>query len=214
MRLGIYGGTFDPVHIGHLLLAETCLEVCRLDEVRFLPAWRNPLKAIAPAPSHATTPGKLRAEMLSFAIAGHGRFQVDPRELKRDQPSYTVETLRGFATEQPDAELFFLMGADAWRDFAEWREPLEILRLAHIVVVNRPGDAVDVDEPLSRIASANGSSASGFLEQWRPRILTATMPLIGVSAREIRERVREGRSIRFQVPRPVECLIEQHRLYR
>jgi nicotinate-nucleotide adenylyltransferase len=214
MRLGIYGGTFDPIHMGHLLLAETCREVLRLDEVRFLPAWRNPLKAPAPDAPHATTPGKLRAEMVSFAIAGHDRFKVDPRELKRDLPSYTVETLRTYASELPEAELHFLMGADAWRDFAEWREPLEILRLAHVVVVNRPGDVLDIEGPLSRIALAAGANSPAFVAQWRPRVLTATMPQISIAASDIRERVRQGRSIRFQVPRAVECLIEQHRLYR
>jgi nicotinate-nucleotide adenylyltransferase len=217
MRLGIYGGTFDPIHLGHLLLAESCLEACRLDEVRFVPAWRNPLKPAAGSGGGEATPGKLRAEMIAFAIAGHERFKVDSREFKREASSYTVDTLRDFAKELPQAELYFLMGADAWRDFAAWREPLEILRLASVVVVNRPGDAVDFDAPLRAIAVSQGTpenECAEFVSEWRPRVQSATMPAIGLAGRDIRARVREGRSVRFQVPRAVECLIEQHRLYR
>jgi len=121
MRLGIFGGTFDPVHIGHLLVAEQCLEQCRLDQVWFIPAGILPHKL-----SQTIAPGKARAEMLELAVAGHERFRVDRRELERADPCYTVETLSSLHTEDPSRELFFVLGGDSLVDFPTWREPKRI----------------------------------------------------------------------------------------
>src|SRR5262245_62009417 len=120
-RLGIFGGSFDPVHNGHLLLAECCREQCRLDEVWFLPAAAPPHKL-----GHVLAPAKARIEMLELAISGHEAFRVSPLEIERGGVSYTVETLRAIALQEPQAALFLLMGADSLRDLPTWREPEEI----------------------------------------------------------------------------------------
>ena len=198
-RLGIFGGSFDPVHLGHLLLADTCREVCSLDQVWFLPCGHPPHK-----PEGALTPGKQRAEMLEFAIAGDPRFGVCRIELDRSGRSYTVDTLRQLRDEDPSRELFFLMGADSLADLPLWREPQTILELATVVAVNRgrcpPPDLGLLESRLGPIV--------------RERVQLVTMPAIDISATDLRERVRTGRSLRFRVPRAVEEYIAQHGLYR
>jgi len=199
MRLGIYGGTFDPVHLGHLLLAEQCREACRLDQVWFIPAGSPPHK-----PEHAITPGKMRAEMLEFAVAGQPEYTVSRREVKRSGPSYTVETLRELRQEHPEDELFFLVGADSLADLPHWREPREIATLATLVVVNR-GNA-----PLPQLESLVPHLGREAVD----RILVVSMPGIDLSSSDIRRRVREGRSIRYMTPRAVEQYIRTNSLYR
>ena len=198
MRLGLYGGTFDPVHVGHLLLAEQCREQCELDEVRFLPAGSPPHKQGA-----AITPGKARAEMLEFAVAGMPQFRIDRRELQRAGPSYTVETLQQLHDEDATRDLFFLIGADSLTDLPTWREPQRILELATVVAVNR-GDRPLPD--LSTLTAHLGATAAA-------RIRLVTMPGIDLSATDLRRRLQQGRSIRFMVPRAVEAYIADHRLY-
>ena len=198
-RLGIYGGSFDPVHLGHLLLAETCREECELDRVLFLPCGQSPHK-----PNGAIASGNQRAEMLPFAVAGDPRFGVCRIELERSGPSFTVETLRQLHVEQPESELFFLMGADSLADLPLWREPHAILELATIVAVNR-GQRVPPD--LASLEARLGSIV-------RNRVRLITMPAIELSATEIRKRVRSGLSLRFRVPRAVEEYIRQNALYR
>ncbi|MBI3864841.1 MAG: nicotinate-nucleotide adenylyltransferase [Planctomycetia bacterium] len=195
MRLGIFGGTFDPVHYGHLLLAEQCREQCRLDQVWFIPAGVPPHKV-----SEAIAAGRVRAEMLDLAIAGHEAFRVDRREIARTTPSYTVDTLTEIRTEFPAARLFFLMGADSLRDFTTWREPERILELAELAVVNR-GEG--------RPAPPDVLSGKGVIE----RIHHVTIPFVDISSSDLRLRVREHRSIRFLTPRAVECYLAEHRLY-
>lgn len=199
IRLGLYGGSFDPVHLGHLLLAETCREECELDRVLFLPCSQSPHK-----PNGAIASGNQRAEMLQFAVAGDPRFGVCRIELERSGPSFTVETLRQLRVEQPDSEFFFLMGADSLADLPLWREPQAILELATIVAVNR-GQRPPLD--LASLETRLGSSV-------RDRVRFVTMPAIELSATEIRERVRSGRSLRYRVPRAIEEYIRQSGLYR
>jgi len=199
MRIGIFGGTFDPVHYGHLLLAETCREQLRLDEIRFVPAATPPHKL-----HHEISDGKVRADMLALAVAGYREFVVDHRELKRKGPSYTVDTLQEFTVEFPGAELYFLTGADSLRDFLSWREPERIIRLATLVCCNRPG--------LPKLQDAQ-------VEKWvgpeiADRILTLQMPGTDISGSEMRDRVRNGRSLRFLTPRAVEVFVIEHGLYR
>jgi nicotinate-nucleotide adenylyltransferase len=142
--------------------------------------------------------------MLEFAVAGDSRFGVCRVELERSGPSYTVETLRQLRIEQPDCELFFLMGADSLADLPLWREPLAILELATIVAVNRghraPPDWASLENRLGPIV--------------RDRVQMIDMPAIELSATELRERVRTGHSLRFRVPRAVEEYIRQHGLYQ
>jgi nicotinate-nucleotide adenylyltransferase len=202
MRLGLLGGTFDPVHFGHLLLAEQCREQCGLDAVWFLPAGSPPHKR------RDVTPGRQRLEMLQLAIAGHEAFAVSDRELKREGTSYTVDTLTELHAEQPDAELFFLIGADSLHDLPTWREPKRILELATIVAVNR-GDRLNVAE-----AASFCTDAGSVGHEATSRIQFATMPGCDLSATDIRDRVAAGKSIRYMTPRAVEVYIQQHGLYR
>ena len=198
-RLGLFGGSFDPVHLGHLLLADTCREACSLDRVWFLPCGQPPHK-----PEGTLTPGKQRAEMLELAIAGDPRFGVCRLELERSGPSYTVDTLRQLSDEDPSRELFFLMGADSLADLPLWRAPQTILELATVVAVNRgqcpPPDLGLLERQLGPVV--------------RERLQLVTMPAIDIAATELRERVRSGRSLRFRVPRAVEEYIRRHDLYR
>jgi len=198
MRLGIYGGTFDPVHYAHLLAAEQCREQCRLDEVWFIPAAVPPHK-----PARGISAGEARAEMLEVAVAGHSQFRVDCRELEREGLSYTVDTLADLRAEDPTRELFLLLGADSVADFGTWREPERILELATLMAVNRGRARPDL---------------SGFEARFGPaaldRVLQVEMPAVDLAATDLRERVRTGRSIRFMTPRGVEAYIAQHGLYR
>ena len=199
MKLGLFGGTFDPVHIGHLLLAEQCREQCALDAVWFLPCGSPPHKR-----SREITAGRHRMKMLELAVAGHEGFAVSDRELKREGTSYTVDTLTEIRSERPDCELFFLIGADSLHDLPTWREPKRILELATVVAVNR-GDRPLPD--LKEIRLHLGEAAAA-------RIRTVTMPGCDISATNIRDRIAAGTSIRFMTPRPVEVYIEQHGLFR
>ena len=198
MQLGLFGGTFDPVHYGHLLLAEQCREQCTLDEVWFIPSGNPPHKGDSTISS-----GTARAEMLGFATAGHKRFRVNHMELNRDGATYTVDTLQELRSEDPDHELFFLIGADSLTDLPTWREPSRIARMATIVAVNRG------DRPLPDLAPIR-SQLGGAVAS---RIQRVSMPGIDLSATDIRRRVREGKSIRYMTPRAVEQYIRQHELY-
>lgn len=199
MKLGLYGGTFDPVHYGHLLLAERCREELELDEVRFIPAGDPPHKSRADL-----TSGKARAEMLEFATAGNPRLTVDRRELDRPGRSYTFETLEQLHRESPDAELYFLMGADSLADLPQWREPQRIAELALIVAVNR-GDRPLPDQ-FSLTATLGATIAS--------RVLFVSMPGIDLSATELRQRAALGKSLRYTTPPAVEAYIRDQGLYR
>jgi nicotinate-nucleotide adenylyltransferase len=201
MRLGIFGGTFDPVHYGHLLLAESCREQCRLDEVWFMPAATPPHKRQTPL-----SPAARRVEMLRLAISGHDAFRVSELEIARGGISYTVDTLATIATEQPAAELFFLMGADSLHDLPTWREPRRICELAIPVVVGRR------DAPPLNLDGFRELISEERLEKIRQS--QVRMPVIELSSTAIREAVRTGHSIRFQTPRAVEKYIETQCLYR
>jgi nicotinate-nucleotide adenylyltransferase len=201
MRLGVFGGTFDPVHFGHLLLAESCREQCRLDRVWFVPAGQPPHKT-----NHTLTPGDKRIEMLKLAIGGHEAFEICRLEIDRPGPSYTVETLAAIHEQQPDAQLFFLMGSDSLADLPTWREPARICELAELVVVRRPGSP---EPDWSRV---DGLAPAERIQRFRRN--TVEMPLVDIRSRDIRRRVSQGRSIRFMTPRAVEVYIETQGLYR
>jgi nicotinate-nucleotide adenylyltransferase len=192
MRLGLFGGTFDPIHLGHLILAEACREACDLDLVWFV---------VAGAPPHkrgGRTDVNHRLEMARLAVAGNPAFEVSEIETRRPGPHYSVETLEAVARERPEDELFFLIGADSLADLPQWREPGRIMTLASLVVANRPGfepSAFEVppgSRPISRV----------------------TISPIGIASHEIRRLCRDGRSIRYQIPRAVEAYIDAHGLYR
>ncbi len=189
LRVGIMGGTFDPVHMGHLLAAEQCREQLALDELRFVPAFVSPFKL----DKQAVDP-KHRLEMLKLATQGNPSFRVDDRELRRGGTSFTVDTLRELKAELPGSELVFLMGADSLVDFDKWREPGEICRLAKVVVVARGGHA-----------PPNLALLPDHAEK-----VVITMPQCEISSSGIRAAVAQHRSIRYQLPAAVAAYIQQH----
>lgn len=201
MRLGVFGGSFDPVHYGHLLLAEYCRETCRLDAVWFTPAAQPPHKQGA-----ELTDARRRIEMLQLAIGGHGAFAVCKREIARGGVSYTIDTLNELAAEDPHRELFLLLGADSLVDLPGWREPRRVCELATPVVVRRPGSAEPDYGCLEALVSPQRLA---YFRQYQ-----VEMPQIDLRSREIRRRVAAGLSIRFQTPRAVEQYIATAGLYR
>lgn len=198
MKLGLYGGTFDPVHFGHLLLAERCREELGLDEVRFIPAGDPPHKDRSDL-----TPGKARAEMLEFATAGNPRLVVDRRELGRPGRSYTVDTLAEVKAEFPEAELYFLMGADSLADLPGWREPERILELARVVAVNR-----------GRRPAERAALVAVLGEEIAARVIFVHMPAVDLSSTDMRVRAAAERSLRYMTPPAVEAYVRDKKLYR
>jgi nicotinate-nucleotide adenylyltransferase len=197
MRLGIYGGSFDPVHNGHLALARACQRPAGLDEVWFMPTAVQPLKQKGP---HATD--AQRVDMLELATRNVPSWRVSTLEIDRGGKSYTVDTLRQLSEELPEAVLFFLMGADAVRDVPQWREPEEIFRLATPLVVRRAGESEPDMKALEAVAAANK----------QPRLLE--MPAHDISSSEIRRRVAAAEPIVDLVPPEVAAFIAAHHVYR
>ncbi len=200
-RLGIFGGSFDPVHYGHLLLAEACREACKLDEVWLMPA------AVPPHKQHQTRPpNSTRIEMLRLAVSGHAALRVSTLETDRGGISYTVDTLEALHAELPHTELFLLMGADSLEDLPHWRAPQRICSLAIPVVVRRAGAAPPNIDLLAPLVTPQRLDE---IKRWQ-----VEMPVIGLSSTDLRQRIAQGRSIRYRTPRAVEAYIEAHRLYR
>jgi nicotinate-nucleotide adenylyltransferase len=200
MRLGVFGGSFDPVHLGHLLLAECCREACRLDAVWFVPA------AIAPHKQETTpTEAHHRVAMLELATGGHSGFAVCRHEVERGGVTYTVDTLEVLASEDPARELFLLLGADSLVDLPNWRSPERICELATLAVVRRAGTAAE------EVAAA----AQGLLPdvEAKVRVEQVEMPAVSLSASDIRQRVALGQSIRYRTPAAVAQYIRASGLY-
>lgn len=187
MKLGIFGGTFDPPHLCHLVAAQDALDRLGLDRVILVPAATPPHKL-----ERTITPGEFRLEMLRAAVANDARLEVDDVELRRTGPSWTVDTLRTFRDRWPSAELYLILGMDQFIEFDTWREPDVIAGLARLAVLSRAGTGADASD------------------RWIPVPVTR----IDITSTEIRERVATGRPIRYLVPEAVESLIERHGLYR
>ncbi len=185
MRVGVFGGSFDPVHFGHLFLAEYCREACELDEVLFIPAGQPPHKS-----GQRLTPPEHRLEMLRLAIANNPGFSISDVEIKRDGPSYTVDTLAELKEQRPDANLFLLMGADMLADFPTWREPTRICELASLAVVARADQAALDWSVMDGVTTADRQA----------EFISVKMPRMDISSTEIRERVFAGMSIRYRTP--------------
>lgn len=201
MRIGIFGGSFDPIHLGHLILAEQCREHAKLDEVWFIPSAQAPHKKAG-----ATASDRQRVEMLEFATAGHSSFLISDTEIKRGGVSYTVDTLTQIAEEHPDDELFLLLGGDSLQQFDTWRNPEKICRLAVPLVVQRPGyDPVNLEQLASYVETDRLEEIERYAFESR---------MIGISSSELRARISAGRSIRYLTPRAVEKFIETKKLYQ
>lgn len=205
MRIGVFGGSFDPVHVGHLLLAECCREQAGLDRVLFVPAATQPHKQDRrlAAPEH-------RVEMLRLATGGHPAFAVATLEIERGGVSYTVDTLTALAAAHPDAELCLLLGPDALAGLPTWREPERIAEFATLVGVEREAlDDLPTAATAAGLATLLGAERLAAVLESRVR-----MPAIGIRASDIRAAVAAGRSIRYRTPRAVEAFIAAHGLYR
>jgi nicotinate-nucleotide adenylyltransferase len=200
MRIGVFGGTFDPVHLGHLIVAEQCREQAALDQVWFVPAARPPHKL-----THELTPFARRAEMLSLAVAGHPPFHVDELEKDRPGPSYTADTLQELSAKHPNVDWHFILGSDSLPDLPLWHEPARVLRMARLLVVARPGHAM--------MSLVDLYAALGAPPEIEPSLQVIESPLIAISSSDLRRRAKEGRSLRFLVPRSVEAYIEDKGLY-
>jgi len=199
MRIGIFGGTFDPIHMGHLILAEQCRDRARLDQVWLLPSAHPPHKSGQPV-----TRFEQRCEMIELAIAGHAAFRVERIERDLPPPSYTAETLAELHRRRPADELLLLMGSDQLPDLPNWYEPKRVVAQAGFVVVPRPGVAMWTSQQL---ASELGIDAAAV------RLQFVESPMIEISSRELRRSLAEGRSIRYLVPRAVEEYIRDRKLY-
>ncbi len=200
MRLGLYGGSFDPVHYGHLLLAECARERLRLDEVWLMPAAVPPHKQ-----GRELAPAKHRLAMLDLALGGHEQIKSSRLEIERGGVSYTVDTLAAIHEQQPGVELFFLMGADSLNDLPTWREPGRICELATVAVVRRGGAPEPDFGVLVPLVSSERLAAI--------RAAQVQMPLIELSSTDLRQRAAAGQSLRYRTPRAVEKYIETHGLY-
>ncbi|HXF52386.1 MAG TPA: nicotinate-nucleotide adenylyltransferase [Dehalococcoidia bacterium] len=201
MRVGVLGGTFDPIHIGHLVLAEQAREQLGLDEVLFVPAgdpWRKAGKRITPALD--------RRAMVELAIAGNPAFRCSSIEIDRAGPSYTVDTLATLRAERPEGELYFIVGEDALFDLPNWKDPARIVSLALVAVARRG--------PESRLDGLTAGEAERLVPGLGGRLVRVDMPVIGVSATDLRARLRRGASVRYLVPEAVERYIAERRLYR
>jgi nicotinate-nucleotide adenylyltransferase len=201
MRVGIFGGTFDPVHLGHLILAEQARDQAQLDEVWFVPAPRPPQKE-----AQAITRFEQRVEMLSLALAGNPAFRIDEIEKDRVGPSYTVDTLAVLRRRNPQHVFFLLIGGDSLVDLPAWREPRRIIEQAGLVVMDRPGSpTLDAGELRRRLA-LSVDDALGLIH--------VKAPAIDIASRYLRQQIADGRSVRYLVPRSVEMYIQEKKLYQ
>ena len=195
-QIGILGGTFDPIHYGHLAIAEEARAMLRLDRVLFIPAAQQPLKQ----GGHVATPAQ-RLAMAQLACAGNAGFEVSPIEVERRGPSYTVDTLDALR-DAGLGELHFILGADALAEIGRWHAAEQIVELARIVAVARPGFALDA------------AALARDLPRLPARLTLLEGPRLDISSRELRRRVAEGRPIRYQTPDAVVEYIGANGLYR
>jgi len=196
VRLGVLGGTFDPPHYGHLLLAEQARELLGLERVLWVPAgdpWRKAETVISA--------GEHRVAMVSKAIEDNEAFEVDAREIERPGPSYTIDTLASVKEELPELEVVFLLGTDALIDLPNWRDAPRVVQLALLGAAARGGDRLDV------------AALDALLPGLSRRVVWFQMPRLDISASDLRERAAEGRSLRYFVPPAVEDYIVRHKLY-
>jgi nicotinate-nucleotide adenylyltransferase len=193
MKIGILGGTFDPPHLGHLIVAEHVRDRLGLDKIMFVPAVIPPHKRQRPD----ITPPELRLEMVRQAIAGNPAFDVSDIEIRRGGLSFTVDTLKELRTQYPTDVLYLLIGMDNVRDFNTWKDPEMIKRIARVVVMTRPGYKTDPELHLDTKA-----------------LNVCDVPEIGISSREIRNRVKHGHSVRYMVPTAVLDYVVENRLYQ
>jgi nicotinate-nucleotide adenylyltransferase len=198
MRIGVFGGTFDPIHIGHLVSAEEVRVELGLERVVFMPAGLPPHKL-----DRVMSPVEHRLAMVELAIASNPHFAVSRVDIDRFGPCYTVDTIELLRGEWgADVEIYFIMGSDSLLDILTWHNPRRLIRLCRFAVVSRPGYQVDLDE------------LDALLPGVASRVQMLNAPELAISSSDIQRRVREGLSIKYQVPEAVEDYIYQHKLYQ
>ncbi len=200
MRIGVFGGSFDPVHIGHLWIAEAALESLDLNEIRWIPTAKSPLKPHGPVASDED-----RLQMLRLAVSGCENYIVDDREIRRGGISYTVDTIAELQQEYPQAELLLIIGSDSLASIQEWHQPQRLLELTVPSVVQRGGEQ-----------QLDFSVLEGLVDRDRIELIrkhVISMPVIEISSRDLRRRVAEKKSIRFRTPRAVEAMIQSQSIY-
>jgi len=188
-RIGLFGGTFDPVHLGHLLVAQAAFEELQLSRLFFIPASQSPFK-----PESSPAPAAARLRLLRLALAGQTQYEVDDQEIRRGGTSFTIDTVRDYAARYSGAELFYLIGADQVGQLDKWREAEELARLVQFAVIPRSGAAAVAERPPFRLRGLQGFP-------------------VGISSSQIRERVRGGLSIQPLVPAAVAEAIRNMKLY-
>jgi len=195
-RVGLMGGSFDPPHMAHLIMAESVREALGLDTVLFIPAREQPLKQ-----GRKATHVAQRVAMVELAIAGNPHFALSRVDVDREGPSYTVDTLRLVREEMGEAKLWFIIGADSLATLPNWRDPEGILAQTRLAVVRRPGVSPDL------------ATLEERLPKLRESVNWVDTPLIEISGTDLRRRIAEGRSIRYRVPEAVCTYIEKGKLY-
>jgi len=188
-RIGRFGGSFNPVHLGHLLVAQAAREELALSRLFFIPAAQSPFK-----PGQAPAPAALRLQLLRLALAGQADWEIDDQEVRRGGVSFSIDTVRDYTQRFPESELFYLIGADHVGQLPQWREADALARLVEFVVIPRPGQP-----PVETLARFRTRQLHGF-------------PL-GVSSSQVRERVKAGQPIEFLVGAAVAEAIAKNRLY-
>jgi len=197
--LGIMGGTFDPIHFGHLVAAETARAAFNLERVLFIPTGQPPHKV-----NYKVTDPWERSEMVRLAVSANVGFGLSELEIVREGPSYTIDTLRALREALVDTELFFITGADALRSMLSWREPEEIIALTKVISVSRPGYPLqDLFETIEQ-----------YVPDHQDRIFQLKIPALAISSTDIRKRVKEGQPIRYLLPDDVKSYIELRDFYR
>jgi len=195
-RIGLLGGTFDPIHIGHLVMADRAREQLDLDQIIFLPA------GVPPHKQHEQhTSVRHRLAMLDLALNGRHEFVLSDRDIRPDRPSYTVELLREFRHDHPESELVFIIGGDSLRDFPTWHDPEGIISLARLGVADRPGATIP-DDVFKKVPGLKAA------------VMPIESPLLDISGTDLRTRIANGSSVHYLIPEAVIGYIRLHSLYR
>jgi nicotinate-nucleotide adenylyltransferase len=198
VRVGILGGTFDPIHFAHLIIAEEARACLRLDQVVFIPAGQPPHKQ-----GKEITPSEHRVAMVQLAIASNPRFVLSRLDVDRAGPCYSVDTVELLKRDlEADSEVYFVLGLDSLAELPTWHNPARLIELCRLAVIQRPGFHVDLEQ------------LEHILPGLRARLTLIGAPEMGISSRDIQHRVRVGLPIKYQLPEAVESYIYQHGLYR
>ncbi|HEX9880046.1 MAG TPA: nicotinate-nucleotide adenylyltransferase [Candidatus Binatia bacterium] len=212
MRIGLFGGTFDPIHLGHLRSAEEVRETFSLDRVVFIPAARPPLKKRRPA-----APAEDRLKMARLAISRNPGFTLSDVEFKRSGKSYSIDTVRYYARRHRGDSLYFIVGLDAFRDIGSWKDVQSLFGLCNFIATSRPGSGDSFTLESIPVAVRGGfcydRATQSFQHYSGTRLFFTRITDIGISASEIRARLSRGKSIRYLVPGGVEAYIEKRGLY-